>query len=251
MSIISFLLYTLIGFLAQLIDGTLGMAYGVSGRTFLATVGGLSGKLASGLIHLSEVPVSLVSGYFHFRNNNYHKDKIIKLLMPGMIGGFLGAYFLSSFGESLELYIDIYLILVGAGIFINSFTNKEIKINLNKILYVIGFLGGFFDASGGGGWGPIVTSTMLMTDQDAKKSIGTVNIVEFFVTMVEAFTFIFFLKEINGYMLHVFALIIGGVIAAPIAVNLCKKIPSSLLKAFVGILIIIMNVINVYNLFCK
>ena len=247
MDIKTFLIFLLVGFLAQMIDGTLGMAYGVSGRTFLKSFLGLPSPLISAIIHAAELPVTLISGISHWRLNNVDKQKLIHLAIPGVIGGILGAWFLSGAGERFEQYINIYLILMGIIIILKAFQTNHKERKIGNIIYPLGFIGGFFDAAGGGGWGPIVTSTMIAMTGDVKKTIGSVNAAEFLVTAFEITTFSIFIKDIFSYSYMILAMILGGMIAAPLAASLCKKIPSKPLMFVVGLLIIALNIYNLFS----
>ena len=245
----TFVLYMIIGFVAQLIDGTMGMAYGVSCRTFLKSVAGLPSALASAVVHCSEIPTTLASGISHWRLKNISKDILWKLLIPGVIGGVLGAYFLSNVGDYLEPFIDVYLIIMGVVILTRAFKKtREKPRKVGPYIYPLGFAGGFLDATGGGGWGPVVTSTMIATGHDVKKTIGSVNTAEFIVTVAETTAFAALMVDFTSYLKIILGLVIGGVIASPIAAILCKKIPVKPLMCTVGILIIGLNVYNLLKL---
>ena len=238
------LIYILIGFAAQMIDGSLGMAYGVSGRTFLRTFAGLPTALSSALIHIAEIPSSLVSGISHYRIDNVDKTLLVKLIVPGAIGGVLGAYLVTEAGEILENAIDIYLILMGLIILRRAVSSNDRKREMGNAIYPLGFAGGFLDAAGGGGWGPVVTSSMIASGEDVKRSIGTVNAAEFIVTIAETTTFAVMMKDLGSYGLMIGGLIIGGLIAAPIAARVCKRLPEKPLMVIVGLLIIALNIYN-------
>jgi len=241
----SFVLYIIIGFAAQLIDGTMGMAYGVSCRTFLRTVAGLPSALASAVVHCSEIPTTLVSGIAHWQLKNVSKEIVLKLMIPGVIGGVLGAYFLSSAGDCLEPFICIYLIVMGIVILHKAFRKEhKVRRKVGSYVYPLGLIGGFLDATGGGGWGPVVTSTMIASGHDVKKTIGSVNMVEFIVTIAETTAFAALMVDFASYWKIILGLVIGGVIAAPIASVLCKKIPVKPLMCIVGLLIIGLNIYN-------
>jgi len=234
--------YIMIGFLAQLIDGTMGMAYGVSCRTCLKVFAGADSIAASAVVHCSEVVTSLASGFFHFKFKNYNKELILKLLIPGVIGGVLGTWVLTSWGNQLEIFIDIYLILMGIRIIIKAIHYNKEKEKKVRALPLLGVLGGFLDATGGGGWGPIVTSSLVVCGKDVKKTIGSVNIAEFFVTIAETTTFVVLFKDFKQYTNIILGLILGGVVAAPIAAMLCKKAPVRFLLATIGTLLIVLNI---------
>lgn len=241
-------IYIIIGFLAQMIDGSLGMAYGVSCRSFLRSIAKLPAPIASAVIHVAEIPTSLVSGVAHYRIGNVDKVLLVKLLVPGVVGGILGAWFLAGIGERLEPVIDIYLIVMGIVILRRAVLGKSKTGESDSFIYPLGFAGGFLDAVGGGGWGPVVTSTMIAAGEDAKKTIGTVNTAEFLVTIAETTTFALLIKDFTSYGSTIIGLIIGGVIAAPIAARVCKIIPEKTLMIAVGILIIALNIYNLINI---
>ncbi|MFA6948585.1 MAG: sulfite exporter TauE/SafE family protein [Eubacteriales bacterium] len=244
------IIYIIIGFLAQMIDGTMGMAYGVSCRTFLRSVAGLPPALASAVVHVSEIPTTLVSGISHFAMKNVDKKLLLKLLIPGVVGGVLGAYFLCGAGDVLEPVIDVYLIIMGGIIISKAIRGKhDGDGKIGALVYPLGLAGGFFDAAGGGGWGPIVTSTMVARGGDVKKTIGTVNTAEFIVTIAETTAFAALVGDFTSHMPIILGLVIGGVIAAPFAALLCKKIPVRPLLAAVGTLIAGLNIYNLIKFF--
>ena len=236
-----FVLYILIGFLAQLIDGSIGMAYGVSCRTFLRTATRLPAPIASAVIHVAEIPSSLVSGISHARIGNVDRALLKRLLIPGILGGILGAWFLSGLGDRLEKIIEVYLLAMGAFILYKAIAGTRKVRDPGRLTMPVGFAGGFLDAAGGGGWGPVVTSTMLAAGGDVKKTIGTVNAAEFLVTVAETTTFAIFLRTLSSYGVVIAGLILGGVAAAPLAARICKKIPARPLMALVGLVVILLN----------
>lgn len=235
-------IYILIGFLAQIIDGSLGMAYGVSCRSFLKALTGIPPAAASAVIHIAEIPTSLVSGISHFRIGNVDRRVFIMLLFPGVIGGVIGAWTIVGVGEGLEKAIDIYLMIMGMLILMKAIRATRKKRKTGRLVLPLGFAGGFLDAIGGGGWGPIVTSTMVATGEDVKKTIGTVNAAEFVVTVAETTAFALMMTDISHFYPVIGGLVVGGVIAAPIAARICRLIPERALMAAVGVLIIVLNV---------
>lgn len=242
---LNFLLYVITGFIAQLIDGTMGMAYGISCSTFLKVFVGIPSAVASAVVHCAEIPTTLVSGISHWKLKNVQKSLMLKLIIPGVIGGILGAYFITRIGDVLEPFIDVYLIIMGFTIFLKALKKKrETPREAGVYIYPLGLVGGFLDATGGGGWGPIVNSTLIAYGHDVKKSIGTVNSVEFIVTVVETTTFATLLVDFKSYLVIIFGLVVGGVIAAPLAAILCKKIAVKPLLGLVGMFIICLNVYN-------
>ncbi len=241
---LSIFIYILVGFIAQMIDGALGMAYGVSSNTFLLSVG-IPPAAASASVHMAEVFTTGVSGISHWRLGNIDKDLIKRLLIPGVIGGVLGAYILSSIpGEVIKPFVSAYLMIMGGVILVKALRkNQEIN-HVTSHIVPLGLAGGFFDAIGGGGWGPIVTTTLVARGNHPRFTIGSVNFTEFFVTFAQSVTFILtigleFWKVILG-------LLIGGVLAAPLAAWAVKRLPTRLLMACVGVLIILLSLRTIY-----
>lgn len=186
-------IYILVGFLAQMIDGTLGMAYGVSSTTFLLSAG-VSPKIAGASVHIAEVFTTFVSGISHLGFKNINKALLTKLVIPGVLGGITGAYILiNAPSEVIKPFVDIYLVIMGIIILVKAFKSIVQKELEGKKIWGLGLIGGFFDAIGGGGWGPIVTSTLVANGYNPRYAIGTVNLAEFFVTVSQAATFVTFL----------------------------------------------------------
>ena len=238
----NFLLIMLVGFIAQLIDGSLGMAYGVSSNSFLLGIG-VPPAAASASVHTAEIFTTAVSGISHWRLGNVNKRIVIRLLIPGVIGGAVGAYLLTNIDANvIKPYIAVYLLIMGVRILYKAFKLKsendlEPKTSL---LIPLGLIGGTFDAIGGGGWGPIVTSTLMSSGHTPKKTIGSVNFSEFFVTLAEAVTFILTIGL--TYWRVILGLLVGGIIAAPLGALLTKKIPAKFIMIIVGLLIIFLQV---------
>ena len=237
----SLLVFILVGFLAQLIDGSLGMAYGVSSTTFLLSVG-INPVAASASVHIAEIFTTGISGISHLRFNNVNGELLKKLIFPGVIGGILGAYLLSNLpGKTLKPYINVYLLLMGMRILYKALYKKGISKRLEDMhVGVLGVIGGFFDAIGGGGWGPIVTSTLVANGGHPRYVIGTVNMAEFFVTLAESATFVTLLG-LSEFWEIILGLAVGGAIAAPLAAFICSRLPVKKMMILVGIVIIILN----------
>lgn len=173
------LIYVLVGFAAQMIDGALGMAYGVSSTTFLLNTG-VGPAVASASVHMAEVFTTLVSGLSHLKFGNVDKLLFRRLVIPGVLGGMAGAYVLSELpGDQIKPYVAIYLLLMGARILWKAVRYQSEQSGLLKHVFPLGLAGGFFDAIGGGGWGPIVASTLVANGHNPRISVGSVNLAEF------------------------------------------------------------------------
>jgi len=235
----------LVGLLAQLVDGSLGMAYGITSTSFLIGIGATPAA-ASGAVHVAEIFTTAFSGISHIKFGNVHKDLFKKLVIPGVIGGILGAYILTSIdGKLIKPYITVYLLLMGLFILRKAFI--LIKHNNKKIKHVrkLALTGGFLDAIGGGGWGPIVTSTLIGQGNSPRHTIGSVNTAEFFVSFATGITFI--LLGSAGHWILVAGLIIGGLFSAPFAAYLTSKLSTKKLLVVVGFLITAISIYNLYK----
>lgn len=236
----SILYYVLGGFIAQMIDGALGMAYGVTATTFLLSVG-ITPAAASASVHASEVFTSGVSGYMHLKFGNVNSKLFKTLVIPGVIGAILGAYILSSLEEYagyIKPIVSIYTLFLGAIIIRKALIKRQEKRQLKRVGWLALF-GGYLDSIGGGGWGPIVSSTLIASGRHPKYTIGSVNLTEFFVSLASSITF--FTVIGLGYLDVIIGLILGGVIAAPIAARLANKLPVKSMMILVGIVIIIVS----------
>lgn len=234
------LYYILGGFIAQMIDGALGMAYGVTATTFLMSVG-ITPAAASASVHASEVFTSGVSGYMHLKFGNVNSKLFKTLVIPGIIGAILGAYVISSL-ENYAVYIkpivSIYTLFLGAIIIRKALIKRQEKRQLKRVGWLALF-GGYLDSIGGGGWGPIVSSTLIASGRHPKYTIGSVNLTEFFVSLASSLTF--FTVIGLGYWQVIAGLILGGVVAAPIAARLANKLPVKSMMILVGIVIIVVS----------
>jgi len=229
-----------VGFLAQMVDGCLGMAYGVSSTTFLLSLG-LPPAAASAAVHTAEVFTTGVSGLSHLRFGNVDRQLIRRLLIPGVIGGILGAYVLTSIpGNVVKPVVAAYLLIMGVRILWKAIRRTGGKGGTVRHFAPLGVIGGFFDAIGGGGWGPIVTSTLVANGHHPRFTIGSVNLTEFFVTLAEAATFFTLIGL--GHWRVIVGLVIGGVVAAPLAAFICRKLPTRALMIVIGALITVLSV---------
>lgn len=233
-----FLIYVLVGFIAQMIDGALGMAYGVSSTTFLMSFG-ISPAVASASVHVAEVFTTATSGISHWRFGNVNKELFKKLAIPGAVGAGIGAYVLTSFdGNAIKPYIAGYLIIMGI-IIIAKATKKMVQFTEPRRVSLLALFGGFADASGGGGWGPIVTSTLIGRGNNPKLTIGTVNAVEFFVALTASGIFTIFIGVTTWDV--ILGLIAGGMLAAPLGAYVTHKINLKWAMIAVGAFIILLS----------
>ncbi len=238
------ILFIIVGFIAQIIDGALGMAYGVSSTTFLLSMG-IPPAMASAGVHTAEIFISGISGLSHLKLGNVDKKLFIKLLIPGVIGGAVGAYILTTIpAKMIKPFVAFYLLIMGIMILRKALKKTEKK-NVKTILFPLGLLGGFFDAIGGGGWGPIVTSTLVARGSNPRFAIGSVNLAEFFVSITEVATFLTTIGLVQWQI--ILGLVIGGVLAAPLAAYVCKRLPSKTLMIIVGILIIVLSIRTIHQ----
>ncbi len=237
----TFIQFVLVGFVAQLIDGALGMAYGVSSNTFLLSLG-LPPAVSSASVHLSEVFTTAVSGTSHWRLGNIDKQLVLTLVLPGMIGGAVGAYLLTAIsGDAIRPYLSLYLALMGVYIVWKALRRQtnEMRTDTPRYISLLGVIGGFFDAIGGGGWGPIVTTTLVARGNNPQKTVGSVNLSEFAVTLTQSIVFLLTLKVIAWEVVG--GLMVGGVLAAPLGAVMVQRIPAKALMGIIGVLIITLS----------
>ncbi len=234
-----FLTYLLVGFLAQMIDGALGMAYGVSSTSFLMSAG-VSPAIASASVHIAEVITTGISGLSHWKLGNVNKSLFRKLVIPGALGAAMGAYVLTSLdGDIIKPYVSGYLLIMGIIIISKAF-KKVIAFKDPQRIHWLALLGGFIDASGGGGWGPVVTTTLMSSGNHPRLTIGTVNAAEFLVALIASGTFTI-LIGINSWQV-VAGLMVGGAIAAPFGAYICHRVNVRIAMMMVGLVIIFLSI---------
>jgi uncharacterized membrane protein YfcA len=241
------IIFSVIGFLAQLVDGSLGMGFGATSSSLLLMFG-IAPAAASASIHMAEIATTAASGASHLWFKNVDKRILWKLTIPGAISAFIGAAFLSSLpGDKIKPFISIFLIVLGLYIlirflFFNHSSKTQGSAISSKFLTPLGMVGGFFDAVGGGGWGPITAPVLIAKNGiSPKKVIGTVDTSEFAIAVSATLGFILFLGVDQYQWQWVIAFMIGGVIAAPIAAWLVRIVPSYMLGVLVGGFIILTN----------
>ena len=240
-------LLALVGLGAQLVDGSLGMAYGVTSTTLLLAIG-TNPAAASATVHLAEIGTTLASGFSHWKFGNVDWRVVLRVGVPGAIGAFAGATVLSSLSTEVAAPV-MSLILLSLGIYLLvRFTLRGIdRRNLGKplrkrFLTPLGLLAGFVDATGGGGWGPVGTPALLASGRmEPRKVIGSIDTSEFLVALASSLGFLLALGSQGVNFVWVLGLLIGGLIAAPIAAWLVRHIPPRLLGSLVGGIIVITN----------
>lgn len=235
-----------VGFAAQAVDGALGMAFGVISNTLLVGVMGVPPALASQRVHVVECFTTATSGISHLLHGNIDKKLFFRLLIPGMIGGATGAYVLTSLDAAVvKPFVLAYLTAIGLMLLYRGFKYPPAG-KPAKIVAPLGLVGGFLDAAGGGGWGPVVTSNLLIQGADPRRVVGTVNAVEFFLTLTISATFIYHLgfADLAGATL---GLLIGGLAAAPLGAWAAKHIPAKPMLVMVGIVLTATSAFGVYK----
>jgi uncharacterized membrane protein YfcA len=235
-----------IGFAAQLVDGALGMAFGVISSTMMVGVLGLPPAIASQRVHIVECFTTATSGISHLIHGNIDKKLFFRLLIPGIVGGLLGAYVLTSLdGSVVKPFVLTYLAAIGLYILWRGLFYPP-KIKEPTFIAPLGLFGGFLDAAGGGGWGPVVTSNLLIQGADPRKVVGTVNSVEFFLTLTVSAAFIYHMgiADLAGATL---GLLIGGIVAAPLGAWAAKHLPAKQMLIMVGVVLTLTSAYGVYK----
>ncbi len=248
-----FVIWLFIGFIAQLIDGSICMGYGVSSTTILLSLG-IYPAIASASVHTAEIFTALVSGGTHLRLGNVKRDIILPSITFGILGGVIGAYGCVVMPTTpLKVIVSSILFAMGC-IILYRFTFGHViryntKIKSPKMLLVLGFFAALLDAMGGGGWGPIATSTLILNRTEPRKVVGSMNLAEFFITIAIILTFLTLLgpEGFNGDI--VVALMMGGFISAPIAALISKNLPHRRLGQLVGIGVILLSIYTLFRVF--
>lgn len=242
-----FLIFLFVGFLAQIVDGALGMAYGVISSTVLLSFG-VPPATASASVHAAEVFTTAASAGSHTLNKNVNWKLFAPLALGGVVGGSLGAFVLTSIdGDVLKPWITAYLAVMGGVIIWRATRETRERMFPTRFAGPLGVVGGFFDAIGGGGWGPTVTTTLVGSGQDPRVAIGTANTAEFFVTSAVSATFLSALltghwqqaEAISTHAMAVLGLIAGGLIAAPLAGVIARIAPRRVLTYGVGAIVLL------------
>lgn len=225
--------FVAIGFLAQLVDGALGMAFGAIANTLMVGFMGVPPAQASYRIHIIKCFTTAVSGASHAIGGNIDKRIFLLVLFPGLLGGIIGAYGLSQVdGETIKPFVFAYLSILGVVLILKGM-HGNFKKRAPRAVTPLGFLGGLLDAVGGGGWGPVVSSGLMLQGTEPRKVVGSVNSAEFFIAIAISGAFIsqFGIEQMAGATL---GLLIGGVLAAPLGAIGAKYLPSSVMLVLVG-----------------
>jgi uncharacterized membrane protein YfcA len=242
-----FLIFVGVGFVAQLVDGALGMAFGIISSSFLVALG-VPPAAASAGVHTVETVTTAVSGVSHAIARNIDWKLFTRIAAPGVVGAILGAYVLTSVpAELARPLIQAYLGFLGTWLLWRGLKHLHVE-RQPKIVEPLGLVGGFLDAAGGGGWGPIVTSNLIVQGGTPRKVIGTVNAAEFFVTLTAATTFLLALGW-EVVTTATLGLLAGGVIAAPFGAILAKRIKPDLLITLVGIVLVTTSLVGLLRTF--
>jgi len=244
---LNWILFAIAGSIAQLIDGALGMGFGLTSSTLLLTLGA-SAAVASAAVHAAEIGTTLASGASHWHAENIDKDVLIRLAIPGGVGALLGATFLSSIDlSSSKIFISTLLLFLGflllyRNLFQTPAPQAADPNNNPRFLTFLGFSGGFVDAAGGGGWGPVVTPTLMTTtNMTPRKIIGTVSAAEFIVAVSASLGFLLNINKLVINWSIVGGLALGGILMAPIAAKIVSKLPRKQLAILVGVAVIVIN----------
>jgi len=226
--------YIAVGFAAQIVDGALGMAYGVISSTLLVSLLGVAPAQASAGVHLAEIFTTGASGLSHAFLRNIDWRLFLRLLVPGVVGGLAGVWVVTHLdaGQARPI-VMAYLATIGLLLLYRAWRFPTPKFDSPRIVIPLGLAGGFLDASGGGGWGPVVTSNLLLQGSDTRKTIGTVNAVEFFLTLTISAGF-FASIGAAAFTIATAGLLIGGVMAAPLAAFAARHVQPRLLLGLVG-----------------
>lgn len=234
-----------IGFAAQMVDGALGMAFGQISSTLLIFMG-VSPATASAGVHTAETFTTAVSGISHVAHRNVDWKLFFRIVIPGVIGGVIGAYLLTRVDASIaKPLVLIYLGLLGLYLLWRGAMHKHTE-REPRIVEPLGLVGGFLDAAGGGGWGAVVTSNLLVQGGSPRKVIGTVNTAEFFLTVTISATFIAALGW-EAFTVATVGLLIGGVLAAPFGAFVAKRVNADLLLTFVGIILTLTSLYGLWR----
>ncbi len=238
--------YIGVGFAAQLVDGALGMAFGIVNSTLLVSFLGVSPAIASASVHAVETFTTAASGTSHILHRNVDWRLFRRLVIPGMIGGATGAYLLTNIDASVaKPLVMAYLAIIGLYLLYRAWRGN-VEPREPRVIAPLGLVGGFLDAAGGGGWGAVVTSNLLVQGTSPRTTIGTVNAAEFFLTATISATFIATIG-FAAFTIATAGILIGGLAAAPFGAILAKRVPARPLMALIGVLLSITSAYSVWT----
>ena len=242
----SLLPFVMVGFLAQIVDGALGMAFGLISNTLLVAVLGLTPAAGSASVHLVEVFTTAASGVSHALNRNIDWKLFARIAIPGVIGGVAGAYLLTHIDGSIAKPL-VMAYLAAIGVYLLYRSRRSVQPHRQpKVIAPLGLVGGFLDAAGGGGWGPVVTSNLLLQGAVPRTTIGTVNAAEFVLTLAVSATFIVEMG-LTAFTVATCGLLIGGLAAAPVGAYLAKRVEPQRLLFLVGIVLTLTSLFSLYR----
>lgn len=238
-----------VGFLAQLVDGAIGMAYGVTSSSVLLAMG-VPPATASASVHVAKTFTGAASGAAHWRLGNIDKSLLLRLSLAGMVGGVLGAFLLTNIpGDVVKPFISAYLLILGLLILYKAVGPAPKAGVPPRAVIPLGVFGGWADAMGGGGWGPIVTTNLVNQGVTPRYAVGTVNLAEFFVSLIVATTFVLTIGI--GLWPIILGLILGGVLAAPFAAAATRGLPARYIMIAVGVVIVAISSTTIYTTWPK
>lgn len=249
----TFYYFLIAGFIFAMIDGAIGMSYGITSTTFSLSMG-IPPASASTAVHISEILSCGIAGWMHLRMGNVNKKLFKILILPGIAGAVIGAYLLSSL-EHYAMYtkplVSLYTLILGTVILLRAIRAQRKKHVAKKIkkIGLLGFGGGFIDAIGGGGWGSIVLSSLIAGGRHPRFSLGTVKATRFFIAMLSSLTFVTVLYHVHWDA--VLGLVIGSAIASPIAARVSNKISAKTIMVAVAVIVILVSMKSIYSFVAK
>jgi len=244
-SAVELLPFVAVGFVAQFVDAALGMAFGVISSTLLLSLGVPPASVSSG-VHTVESFTTAASAVSHVAHKNVDWRLFARLVVPGVIGGVLGAYVLTQIpAQAARPMIMAYLAVIGVYLLWRGLTYPPVE-RRPRIVVPLGLVGGFLDAAGGGGWGPVVTSNLLVQGASPRKTIGTVNTAEFFLTVTISMTFITALG-VSAFTIATAGLLIGGIMASPLGAFVAAHVPAKPLLVMIGIVLTLTSAFGIYS----
>ena len=240
------------GFVFAMVDGAIGMSYGVTSTTFSLSMG-IPPASASMGVHLSEILSNGIAGWMHYRMGNINWKLFKMLLIPGIIGAVLGAYILSSlehYSNYTKPFVSLYTLILGIVIFKKALKTGQKRTNAKiKRIGLLGFGGGFIDAVGGGGWGSIVLSTLIAGGRHPRFSLGTVKLSRFFIALMSSITFITMLSGARWEAVS--GLVVGSALASPIAAKISNRISAKAIMMSVAVIVILISIRSIINFLLK